>query len=255
MGTKVADASRPVAVVTGGTGGLGQWICRALADSGFDLVVGYSRSRQAAEDLATSLPAGRHLALELPVTEADRFAVGAEVVANRFGRLDALVNCAGLTRFVPHHDLDALEDELIQAIFETNVRGVIVAVRAFRRLLEKSVLKSGGVVVNISSIAGTTAIGSNIAYCASKAAVDNLTMSLARALAPAIRVVSVAPGLVDTEFVRSLDRGWRDEQAESTPLGRLAEPSEVASAVVAAICCLTATTGSIVHIDGGRPLT
>jgi 3-oxoacyl-[acyl-carrier protein] reductase len=111
------------------------------------------------------------------------------------------------------------------------------------------------VVINISSIAARTAMGSNIMYCASKAALDSLTMSLARALAPAVRVVSVSPGLVDTEFVKSLDRQWRDEQAARTPLGRLAAPEEVAAAVVAVIRDLKFTTGCVLAVDGGRPLS
>ncbi len=97
-------------------------------------------------------------------------------------------------------------------------------------------------------------MGSNIMYCASKAAVDNMTRSLARALAPAVRVISVSPGLVDTEFVKSLDPAWREEQAARTPLGRLAAPAEVAAAVVAAVRDLTFTTGCVLAVDGGRPL-
>jgi 3-oxoacyl-[acyl-carrier protein] reductase len=91
-------------------------------------------------------------------------------------------------------------------------------------------------------------------YCASKAAVDNMTQSLARALAPRVRVLSVSPGLVDTEFVKSLDPGWREEQATRTPLGRLARPQEVGAAVVAAVRDLTFTTGCVLAVDGGRPL-
>jgi 3-oxoacyl-[acyl-carrier protein] reductase len=97
-------------------------------------------------------------------------------------------------------------------------------------------------------------MGSNIMYCASKAALDNMTQSLARALAPAVRVISVSPGLVDTEFVKSLDPAWRDSQAARTPLGRLALPEEVAAAVVVAVRDLTFTTGCVLSVDGGRPL-
>jgi 3-oxoacyl-[acyl-carrier protein] reductase len=110
------------------------------------------------------------------------------------------------------------------------------------------------VVVNISSIAARTAMGSNVMYCASKAALDNMTLSLARALAPAVRVVSVSPGLVDTEFVKSLDAQWRDSQSARTPLGRLALPEEVAAAVMTAVRSLTFSTGCILAVDGGRPL-
>jgi 3-oxoacyl-[acyl-carrier protein] reductase len=124
--------------------------------------------------------------------------------------------------------------------------------RALRPLLERD---GGGVIVNISSIAARTAMGSNIMYCASKAAVDNMTMSLARALAPAIRVLSVAPGLVDTDFVRGMDEAWRNAQAARTPLARLAAPEEIARAVVAAAAHLTFSTGAVIAVDGGRPLS
>src|SRR5258708_20266664 len=96
-------------------------------------------------------------------------------------------------------------------------------------------------------------MGSNVMYCASKAALDNMTQSLARALAPAVRVISVSPGLVDTDFVKSLDPKWRDEQAARTPLGRLAAPEEVAAAVLVAVRDLTFTTGCVLAVDGGRP--
>jgi 3-oxoacyl-[acyl-carrier protein] reductase len=132
-----------------------------------------------------------------------------------------------------------------------NWRGAFAAVRAFRPLLRQS---GAGLVVNISSIAGVTGMGSNVAYCASKAALDSMTKSLARALAPEIRVVSVSPGLVDTEFVRGLDQKWRDEQASRTPLRRLATPQEVGAAVLAVATVLGYSNGCIIPVDGGRPL-
>jgi 3-oxoacyl-[acyl-carrier protein] reductase len=135
------------------------------------------------------------------------------------------------------------------------VRGPFAAVRALRTLLAAPRPDGRtGLVVNISSIAAVTAMGSNIVYCASKAAVDNMSKSLGRALAPRIRVLSVSPGLADTDFVKSMDRVWRDEQAERTPLKRLARAEEVAAAVVAAATCLTFTTGAVIPVDGGRPL-
>jgi 3-oxoacyl-[acyl-carrier protein] reductase len=188
------------------------------------------------------------------VTDSAALTTLAGSIAKEYGGCDALVNCAGVTRFVRHTDLDSLDDELINTILATNVRGAFAAVRAFRPLLENSTLAGGGVVVNLSSAAGNIAMGSNVIYCASKAALDNMTKSLARALAPRIRVVSVSPALVDTEFVKSLDQAWRDEQAARTPLGRLATPAEVGTAVTAVITTLTFTTGTIVAVDGGRTL-
>jgi 3-oxoacyl-[acyl-carrier protein] reductase len=252
------DLRNKVAVVTGGAGGIGEAICRGLAAVGCTVVVGYHRSGERAAHLAAGLPAASqpHLALHFPVTDSAALIVAAAQVRERYGRCDILVNCAGTTRFVAHPDLDGLDDALIDEILTTNVRGTFAAVRALRPLL--SAAHGGrdtGLVLNISSIAAQTAMGSNVMYCASKAAVDNMTKSLARALAPAVRVLSISPGLSDTEFVKSLDQRWRDEQAQRTPLQRLAYPEEVAAAVVAAATHLTFTTGAVIPVDGGRPLT
>jgi 3-oxoacyl-[acyl-carrier protein] reductase len=249
-----APAPLPVALITGGTGGLGAAICAGLAGAGFRIAIGYHRSAPAAASLAAQLPGSGHFAIAAPVTDSDALAAMAAEIERRCGRCDVLVNCAGTTRFVPHADLTALDDTLFDAIFAVNVRGAFATVRALQHLLARGTLQ-GGVVINISSIAAATAVGSNVAYCASKAALDNMTRSLARALAPAIRVISVSPGLVDTQFVQALDPAWRDEQAARTPLRRLAQPAEVANAVVAAVTQLTFTTGAIIAVDGGRPLS
>lgn len=253
----MAALSGQVAVVTGGAGGLGEAICRGLAQAGCAVVVGYNNSEGPALSLAQQLPpVGQpHAALKVPVTDSAAMAELAAQVQRRYGRCDILVNCAGTTRFVPHAQLDELDDALIDQILAANVRGPFAAVRALKSLLAAPRTDGGtGLVVNISSIAAVTAMGSNVIYCASKAAVDNMTKSLARALAPAVRVVSVSPGLSDTEFVKSMDKVWRDEQASRTPLKRLALPEEVAAAVVAAAAHLTFTTGAVIPVDGGRPL-
>jgi 3-oxoacyl-[acyl-carrier protein] reductase len=246
--------ANPLSVVTGATGGIGGAICRGLAAAGFSVVAGYRKSAKDAEVLASSLPGDGHCAASAPVTDSAALRALAALVEERYARCDVLVNCAGTTRFVPHADLDGLDDALIDDILATNVRGSFAALRALLPLLKASTQPGGAVVVNISSIAARTAMGSNIMYCASKAAIDNMTQSLARALAPAVRVISVSPGLVDTDFVKSLDPKWRDEQAARTPLGRLATPEEVASMVIAAVRDLTFTTGCILAVDGGRPL-
>ncbi|HYP34137.1 MAG TPA: SDR family oxidoreductase [Burkholderiaceae bacterium] len=246
-----------VAVVTGGAGGLGGAICQALAAAGCAVVVGYNSSEGPARELADRLPPAAlpHAALKAPVTDSAALSALAAEVRSRYGRCDILVNCAGTTRFVAHADLDGLDDALFDQILATNVRGPFAAVRALKPLLAaKRDDGATGLVVNISSIAAVTAMGSNVAYCASKAAVDNMTKSLARALAPEVRVLSVSPGLSDTEFVKALDVAWRDEQAARTPLRRLALPEEVAATVVAAATHLTFTTGAVLPVDGGRPL-
>ena len=240
----------PVALVTGGAGGLGAAICHALAEAGFRLVVAYRSSQGPAQALAAELLGTGHRAVPASVTDSTAL----QALSAQLDRCDVLVNCAGTTRFVAHADLDGLDDTLIDEILATNVRGAIAATRALLPHLRSSAWPGGGVVINISSIAARTGMGSNIAYCASKAALDNLTLSLARALAPQVRVLSVAPGLVDTEFVKSLDVQWRDRQAASTPLGRLAAPAEIGRAVVAAVRDLTFSTGCVIPVDGGRPL-
>jgi len=243
-----------VAVVTGGAGGLGAAICHTLAAADMRVMVVYRHSISAAQTLLKTLPGSGHRALPASVTDSASLAALAAEIAAQGDNADILINCAGTTRFVPHADLDALNDALIDEILATNVRGAIAAARAFVPQLRSSTLPGGGVIINISSIAARTAMGSNIAYCASKAALDNLTLSLARALAPDIRVLSVAPGLVDTDFIQSLDLDWREKQLQSTPLGRLAEPEEIGHAVLACVRDLTFSTGCVIPVDGGRPL-
>lgn len=240
-----------VCVVTGGSGAIGSAICRHFAAAGATCIATYNQGEQAARSLTSSLPGTGHWAAHVPIDDSASLQRLAAEVGQKHGRLDVLVNCAGITRYVPHPQLDDLDDELIDDIFRVNVRGAFAAVRAFRKLLAAS---GNGLVVNISSIAGVTAMGSNIAYCASKAALDSMTKSLARALAPEIRVVSVSPGLVDTDFVKGLDKKWRDEQATRTPLRRLASADEIGAATLAMITHFPYSTGCIFPVDGGRPL-
>lgn len=240
-----------VAVVIGGSGAIGSAICRHFANAGATCVVTYNSGDKAAKDLVAGLAGGGHWVAHVPVDDSKALAALAADVEAKHGKLHVLVNCAGITRYVPHPQLDDLDDELIDDIFRVNVRGAFAAVRAFRKLLAGS---GNGLVVNISSIAGVTAMGSNIAYCASKAALDSMTKSLARALAPEIRVVSVSPGLVDTDFVKGLDKKWRDEQATRTPLRRLASADEIGAATLAMITHFPYSTGCVFPVDGGRPL-
>ena len=240
-----------VVVVTGGSGGIGAFICRHFAQAGAIIVLTYRTRRQPAQQIVDALPGAGHWAQQVAVDDSAALKMLAAEVGSKHGRCDVLVNCAGVTRFVPHGELDALDDALIDDIFRVNWRGAFAAVRAFRSLLKAG---GNGLVVNISSIAGVTGMGSNVAYCASKAALDCMTKSLARALAPEIRVVSVSPVLVDTEFVRGVDQRWRDEQAARTPLKRLATPDEVGAAVLAVATTLVYSNGCIIAIDGGRPL-
>ena len=144
-----------------------------------------------------------------------------------------------------------MTDEWIDRIFQINVRGAYACVRAFKTLLEKG---ENSIVVNISSIAARTGVGSNVAYCASKAAMDSMTRSLGRALAPKIRVVSLSPGWVMGEYVKTFPQSYIDEQKSKTPLARIAESSDVAKALIGIVEQFTFSTGCIFPVDGGRPL-
>ena len=239
------------AVVTGASGGIGSAISRRLAADGLAVVAGYHQAAERADALVGDLPGHGHRAARIAVHEPASLAELADSLAESPGSLDVLVNCAGTTRPVPHDDLDALDDATIDQIFAINWRGPFAAVRALRPLLDKA---DHAVVVNISSVAAVTGQGSNVAYCASKAALDSMTRSLARALAPSIRVVSVSPGWVLGEYADRMPAQMLDAQREATPLKRLATADDVAAAVSAVVNDLPFTTGAVISVDGGRPL-
>lgn len=240
-----------IAVVTGGGGGIGSAICRRLAAAGAQVVITYNSDAQKANAAAESLAGAGHLVLHCPVDDAAAQTELARAVSETCGRLDILVNNAGISKGVPHDDLQALDDELIDRIFRVNFRGAFASIRALKPLLGAG---AGGVVINITSIAGRTGVGSNVAYCASKAAMDSMTRSLARALAPQIRVLSVSPGWVNGEYAQRMPRALIAEQEDKTPLGRIAEAEDVAETVFAAVAHLRFSTGDIIPVDGGRPL-
>ncbi len=247
----MTDLRGQVAVVTGGGGGIGSAICWRLAAAGAHIVITYNSDQSKARATANALAGGDHLILRAPVDDAAAQNRLADAVREKYGRLDVLVNNAGITKAVPHADMDALDDATIDLIFRVNWRGAFASIRALHQLLMAG---AGGVVINISSIAGRTGVGSNVAYCASKAAMDSMTRSLARALAPQIRVLSVSPGWVDGEYAQRMPRALIAEQEDKTPLGRIADADDVAEAVYAAVAHLRFSTGDIIPVDGGRPL-
>ncbi len=240
-----------IALVTGGSRGIGAATAVALAAAGARVVVTHRDSAAAADKVAAALPGDGHRAIQASVTDSDSLAALAVDIAATEGRLDILVNNAGWSRVIAHSDLGALDDETFDHIMKTNVRGAFACVRAVGDLLAAD---DGGVIVNLSSVAAQIHFGSNIAYCASKAAIESMTMTLARALAPKVRVVAVAPGVVDTDFTRAWDPAVREAQIAATPLGRFATPEEVGAAILAAIIHFPHTTGAVFPIDGGRPL-
>lgn len=240
-----------VAVVVGGSGGIGRETCRMLATAGATVVVGYRAGRQKAEEILAGLAGEGHVALPVSIEETATIEAFRDAVLERLGRVDILVNTAGVTEPVAHGDLDALTDEMIDRIFINNWRGVFATIRAFAPALKAS---GDGLIVNVSSIAAFTGIGSNVAYCGAKAGVDIMANSLGRALAPEIRVMVVSPGAVDTQFVPGRGKEFADKVAATTPLKRITSPTDVAEAIVSCATHLKFSTGSRIVVDGGRHL-
>lgn len=245
------DLHGKVAVVTGGSSGIGEASARRLAEAGAKVVIGYNHGEDRAKAVVESLTGSGHTYLRMPATDTAAIEAAAKQVAETYGRVDVLVNSAGIAKVIPHQDVDALTDEVFDEIFAINTRGPFVTIRTFLPLLRKG---GDSVIVNISSIAAVTAKGSSMAYCASKAAMDTLSMSLARVLGPDVRVVSISPAAVATPILPELGRARVENQAKTTPLKTVTEPDDVALAVLSAVTHLRLMTGSTIVLDGGRHL-
>lgn len=240
-----------VALVTGGGSGIGKATAARLAAAGAVVVIGYNSRREQAEAASRSLPGSGHLAMRIAIEDSASIAEAAKAIEARFGRLDALINCGGATTPVPAGNLDSLTDDIFDRTVTINLRGPFAMIRAFRPLLERG---DHAVIVNISSIAARTGLGSSLAYLAAKAGVDALTIALAKVLAPKIRVFSVSPAGVDTNFVPGRSREQLEKTAERLPLAHVTTPDDVARAVMACIVNLTSSTGIVVPVDEGRHL-
>ena len=238
-----------IAFVTGGSSGIGAATVRALAREGATVAIGYHSRRAKAEELQAEIAGEGHCVVELSLADVRSIAKASQELKARYGRLDIVVNSAGFTRPIPHHDLDTLDDELFGQILIANARGPYSVIRSVMPLLRAS---DDAVIVNVSSISAFTGSGSNIAYCASKAALDTMTMSLARALGPKIRVLCVSPGAVATDFVAGRTRDALEAAAQATPLKRVVEAEDVAQAVLACVTHLKASTGMRIIVDAGR---
>jgi 3-oxoacyl-[acyl-carrier protein] reductase len=240
-----------IAVITGGTGAIGSATAHRLAALGARTVIAYRHGRERADALLAALPGQGHRAYAVSVTDSEALKVFAAQVEQDLGPASILVNCAGFTQPVPAGDLDGLTDALIDDIFATNWRGMFATIRAFAPQMRST---DDALIVNVSSIASFTGLGSNLAYAAAKAATDALTKALAKTLAPQIRCLAVSPGVVDTPFVSGRDASFNERVGASLPLRRVGVADDVAAAIMACCTALRYATGSIIVTDGGRHL-
>ncbi|MDA2925692.1 SDR family oxidoreductase [Acidobacteria bacterium AH-259-G07] len=243
------------AIITGASRGVGKATALALARGDCAVLVNYSRSREEAEQTVEEARTFgvQAFSFQADVSEDDACRAMMDVAAKEFGRLDILVNNAGTTKFIPHSHLEDVTDEHWNRILGVNLKGTFQCTRAARKYMEAS---GEGEVVNVTSVAGITAAGSSIPYCASKAAQINLTISLARVLGPAIRVNSVAPGFIAGRWTQkglgadyeSVKQAWEARAV----LGKVCRPEDVAAAILGIITGSDMITGQTIVCDGGR---
>lgn len=240
-----------VALVTGSATGVGRSVAVRLAKRGYAIAVNYSRSRAEAEETLRLVQAENVPAILCEATVANDTQVRAMVERCRveLGGLDVLINNAGTTKFVPHDDLEALTDDLWDDIFQVNLKGAMYAIRAAMPLLKAR----KGCIVSTSSTAGLQGHGSSIPYSASKAALNCMTQSLARAFAPDVRVNAVAPGPILTRWLDGHEEHVAKAVAQ-TPMRRAADPEDVADVIEFLAVGTTLMTGQVVVVDGGRTM-
>lgn len=245
------------AIVTGGGTGVGRATALRLARLGCSVLINYSRSRDEAEATAAEIEAlgVRAVALQADVADDEACRRMAKTAVEAFGRIDVLVNSAGTTRFIAHNDLEEVKDDDWTRILNVNLKGPFQCIRA----VQKPMLESGGgTVVNVSSVAGVIGTGSSIPYCASKAALNNLTITLARALAPKIRVNAVAPGFITGRWLeQGLGPAYgmiKKSVEKKVPLGKVSDPEDVAAAIMGFVTGSQMVTGQTLVVDGGMTI-
>lgn len=236
------------ALITGGGTGIGKAIALRLAKEKANIAINYSRSEKDAQETKKEVEA---YGVKCKIYKAD-VSSDEEIkdmitkVTQDFGQLDILVNNAGITHFVKHEDLEGMKEEFWDDIWAVNVKGLFFCCRAAAPELKKT----NGVIINIASIAGLTGLGSSIAYSASKAAAISVTKSLARVLAPEVRVNSIAPGVVRTRWIEGQEEHI-EHLAGNTPMKRVAVPEDVAELAYGMIAHAGFVTGQTVVVDGG----
>ncbi|CAI6087659.1 SDR family NAD(P)-dependent oxidoreductase [Cohnella sp. JJ-181] len=245
------DMKNQTAIVTGGGTGIGKAVSQELAGHGAAVVVNYSRSKVEAEVTVEEIRAagGRAMAVQADVSVDAEVRAMVQVAEQTYGSVDLLVNNASITRHISMHDLEAVTDEAWNQLIDVNVKGMFYCARAAAPLM----IRAGrGAIVNLGSIAGTTGQGSSLPYAVSKAAVHGLTLSLARALAPHIRVNAIVPGAVDTRWWEGREEQMR-RLAPATLLATISTPTDIARAIRFALE-QEAMTGQLITIDSGQTL-
>ena len=238
-------------LITGGGTGIGRATALLFAEHGANVVVNYSKSKDDADATVADVQKLGRRAIAVQANVSDDTAVVAmvEQTMSEFGRLDVLVNNAGMTHIVPYTELNDLTEDKWDDILGVNLKGTFFCSRAAIAAMKNG---GGGHIVNVTSIAAATGRGSSIAYAASKAAINNMTKAMALSQAPDIRVNAVAPGVAMTRWVKGWEH-YTDQHLEDTPLKRLAQPADVAKAIYA-LACNEFITGEIMSVDGGRLL-
>ena len=238
-----------VGLVTGGSSGIGAETVKALAKRGCKVVIGYNNGAKRAVNLLESLHGSGHNCLKINLGNQDLLQGAEKFVRNNYGKLDFLINSAGYTEPIKHSDLASLSPTKFNSIVNTNAGGTYAVIRTFVPLLSNT---SGATVINVSSVSAFTGSGSNIAYCAAKAAIDTMTISLARALGPQIRVLCVSPASVATNFVKGRTEEHLRAIADHTPMKKIITAKEVSLGILACLTHLTSATGTKIVIDGGH---
>lgn len=246
--------SKPVALITGAATGVGRACAIQLAKRGYDVVVNYSRSEMEANQTVDELQSlgAKALLIRADVASDQQVRQMSQEILATFGRLDVLVNNAATTNFVPHSDLEGLTEEMWDRMLAVNLKGAFFVTRAVANLLQDG---AGGSVVNISSVAGIVGTGSSIAYCTTKAGLNVMTKSLARVMAPKVRVNSVCPGPIDSRWIRKGNPAWDlDQMVADYPIPKASQPKDIADAVMFFAIGSSMATGQILTIDGGMTL-
>jgi 3-oxoacyl-[acyl-carrier protein] reductase len=245
------------AIVTGSAVGVGKSTALELAKRGANVVVNYSRSEQEAKETAAQVEAlgANVLLVRADVSQDADVRRMVQQTLDTFGGLNVLVNNAGTTAFVNFADLEGLKEEDWDRILAVNLKGPFFASRAAAEALRAS---GRGAIVNVASVAGIRAIGSSIAYAASKAGLINMTIAFARVLAPQVRVNCVAPGFIDTRWLREglgpIYEPAKKATEEATPLQRVASPDDVAQIILSLIEGADFVTGQTILVDGGQTI-